>query len=192
MTTNPTEPQNADDRWYELQIQLGLIPAPPAAAPVRPPEPPPAPPPPPVAVAPPPALEPDDEPGDELPPIEELDLEAPADALVESLPPAGDEDDAGGTDDEDKGQGDGRKRRRRRRRRRKDRPDDATATTTEPKPSEDAEPIEAPEPAEMNDDVAIEVGGPSDDEAIAEPEPVLEWNVPSWQELISSLYRPER
>lgn len=108
--------------------------------------------------------------------------------------------------------GTGRKRRRRRRRRRRggsDQPADATADAGSPEGEEAAEAAES-EPAE-GDFEASEVGFA--DESEAEPDTELvsvdsesdedagedllrdliaNWNVPSWDDVVGGLYRPER
>jgi hypothetical protein len=91
----------------------------------------------------------------------------------EDAPDAGREP-ADGTTDEQTG-----KRRRRRRSRRKKKPDESVAeggveSTGEPTPDESPAPID------------------EDDEEEPTAEVVRNWNVPSWDELIGSLYRPER
>jgi hypothetical protein len=76
------------------------------------------------------------------------------------------------------------KPRRRRRGRRRRRSDSGA-------PEEGAEGPEALEESAA-DDPGNDDTGEEEGEAEAETEPFTDWNVPSWQELIGSLYRPER
>ena len=76
-----------------------------------------------------------------------------------------------------------RPRRRRGRRRRR----------SEGGPREDApEEREMPDESAADADQGEEDAGEEDDEEEVEIVPFADWNVPSWQELIGSLYRPER
>jgi len=113
--------------------------------------------------------------------------------------------------------GTGRKRRRRRRRRKKGGPGEpAAGETAEAAPAEEAEAEEPvasyrgsvrtaaprPEPEEAGfEEEAAEVGEESGGVALAAEEDtggemlrdlIANWNVPSWDEIVGGLYRPER
>ncbi|MCX7702242.1 MAG: hypothetical protein N2039_15305 [Gemmataceae bacterium] len=90
-----------------------------------------------------------------------------------------------------------KKRRRRRRRRRKseasvDEPtnDAATPETETASASLNGEVTPESEPSDVEGD--DDEGEVEDDEEEIEPISLPDWNVPTWQELIDSLYRPER
>src|SRR5262249_54282830 len=81
------------------------------------------------------------------------------------------------------------KRPRRRRGRRRRRPDGSSPREEAAEEREgSAAPAADEEDAEDGGDEADEPAGEDEVEA----EPFVDWNVPSWQELIGSLYRPER
>lgn len=191
------------DHWKALQRELGLSPAEPAPAsrPIpRAEAPPPIAEPPerePISAAevgvPPPPDEAFPEPIDAGEPIVE---EATTDMIEESLG-----EPAPGSQDEEEADRTGDKRRRRRRRRGRGKGKgregegeiaaaEPEAGPTEPVPATAApeEPIveEAPEEVEESAEPVAEIEEP------VEPEPYADWNVPSWQELIGSLYRPDR
>jgi ribonuclease E len=87
----------------------------------------------------------------------------------------------------------GEKRRRRRRRRRRrgggDAPEGAPAEAGAP-PS-NGQPTEEPAAEDAETFEEGDEEGEDDEEEI-EPLSIPDWNVPTWQELIASLYRPER
>jgi hypothetical protein len=92
----------------------------------------------------------------------------------------------------------GEKRRRRRRRRRRRGADEATedgvAKSDRPLEGSDSAPSSAFSANDADDglqDDGDDEGEDDDDEEI-EPLSIPDWNVPTWQELIASLYRPER
>lgn len=206
------------DHWQALQRELGLTPAEPAAAPKPPlPVPTPAPVAPlprvqaTVVATPPPIVE-----SAPAEPVEAdlgridtalvLTQEVTAEMLEESL---GDAPEAGTDDEEDAGTpGDKRPRRRRRRRRRGGREDaretESPAPAVEIVASMPAAPepmpvpvlvtaVEEPADEEAPEEVEDAPADPVvDTEEAVEPEPYADWNVPSWQELIASLYRPDR
>jgi ribonuclease E len=112
--------------------------------------------------------------------------------------------------------GTGRKRRRRRRRRKKGGPagqpgseaaEGAEPVAAEPE-ADDAEPVERPQPVvraraeaevEADDDEAEEIEPAAVPLAAEEDtgsevlrELIASWNVPSWDDIVSGLYRPER
>jgi hypothetical protein len=97
--------------------------------------------------------------------------------------------------DEQTAPGEKRRRRRRRRRRRGagEAADDGAGKSDSPLEGAEgaAGPTEAAEAGDEEDD-----GGEDDltddDEEEIEPLSIPDWNVPTWQELIASLYRPER
>jgi len=126
-----------------------------------------------------------------------------------------DDDEEGSTEEGGETTGDdgGKKRRRRRRRRKKGAagPKDAVAEDAKPAPvtSKPTPVVSKPVPVpvavaeeesldteldedEVEDEVLYE-GGQDEEEEDAVAMEILEtWNVPTWQELIASLYRPER
>lgn len=167
-----TDP-NENDGWADLYSDLGIdVPAsPPKAAPPEP------------------------------EPVEEIELvAAPEDAESEA-----DEEFAGGLDEGDESEDDGapegatseegdpgqKKRRRRRRRRKKKGPGEGTEADATP----EAEPELAAVAASTEDEGEFAA---EDDESVegASPEATREiisnWNVPSWQEIVAGLYRPDR
>lgn len=89
-----------------------------------------------------------------------------------------------------------KKRRRRRRRRKSESPSDkappadsGTPDASTASPSGESETIADSEPSDLETD---EDDSDSDDIEEIEPISLPDWNVPTWQELIDSLYRPER
>lgn len=137
-------------------------------------------------------------------PVEEPQLvEAPEDAEGEP-----DEEFAVALDDCDDGDADGeadeltpegtpgegepgqkKRRRRRRRRKKKGGGSEAAAPEGDAEPMTDAEPepVEAVEDEEAFDDDSVEGASPE-----ATREIISNWNVPSWQEIVAGLYRPDR
>lgn len=203
---NEIDEQERLARWRELQIELGLAvdePAAPAAS-VVPAPPVPPPPPPPVPVPPPAArvvnVEPEPLPF-ELPPESELIPETSdsgdgTENQVEVGEAPEELTDTDGPPDGDK------KRRRRRRRRRKGGPEaaptaapglaspaiaDAATPETLAPPSDDTDLSEGDEYLDDG-----EAADDDDDDDDIEPISFSDIVVPSWQELIASLYRPER
>jgi hypothetical protein len=90
-----------------------------------------------------------------------------------------------------------KKRRRRRRRRRRNDAAETTSSDGEDPDShangaltEGESPAEDDSSSEETDDT--DDGADDDDEEVIEPIVLPDWNVPTWQELIDSLYRPER
>ena len=81
------------------------------------------------------------------------------------------------------------KRRRRRRRRRGRKSDDVPSSNA----ATDLAPAATPDAAELDDgDDDDDDTTDLDDDEDVEPITFTDWNVPTWQELIGSLYRPER
>jgi len=94
------------------------------------------------------------------------------------------------TSEELAAQGDNHRRRRRRRRRRGggDGADESAVKSDGP-----LENAGLPSPSATDaDDEAQDDGEEDEDEEEIEPLSIPDWNVPTWQELIASLYRPER
>jgi hypothetical protein len=90
--------------------------------------------------------------------------------------------------------GTGRKRRRRRRRKKGGPTDPPAAGPDEEEAAADADPPEA-EPAEAEDVEAFAGGDPEDAEEVGGEllrDLIANWNVPSWDEIVSGLHRPER
>jgi|DewCreStandDraft_4_1066084.scaffolds.fasta_scaffold121985_2 hypothetical protein len=92
-----------------------------------------------------------------------------------------------------------KRRRRRRRRRRGDSPTDAaTAESIETEANQESTASEDEVEGEVETESSNECeesdddSRDDDDEEEVEPISLPDWNVPSWQELIDSLYRPER
>jgi len=193
-----------DDSWSDLAAELGLEsgphPKPQPSPGAREQTPPPAP-------AVPPAeeayhsLEADDESADEEGP-DAVDAEPDDTVVIPALqgePEA--EGDAGEPGGDQPGQG-GRKRRRRRRRRKKGggaQPADANGPATEAAAgeAEDEAADDGDEPGDEAEGFEEEAGGlvavggdePSNEAA---RDVIANWNVPSWQEIVAGLYRPDR
>jgi hypothetical protein len=102
--------------------------------------------------------------------------------------------------DEATAQGGKRRRRRRRRRRGDEAPGGDRPAPAETQPRSDRpaapQPVELAGPGSAADDDELEDeaddGTVLDDDEEIEPLSIPDWNVPTWQELIASLYRPER
>ena len=174
---SPTDPLESDDGWADLARELGLEGGSEPATPTAEPDP----------VDEPPAVLADD-----FADAADDDYESPVfgPEVDEESDDAGDDDDeTEGSADESGGEEDGEpgtKKRRRRRRRRKKKGSDASG-------GENADETEvatvAEEPVADGDP-----DGPGDDEG-ATPEMTRElirtWNVPSWEEIVTGLYRPQ-
>jgi ribonuclease E len=97
---------------------------------------------------------------------------------------------AKGDDDEEPEGPDGEDRRKRRRRRRRRRPDEEPAEEASKPASSAPDDLEELEEVDIERDEPLPVAHADDDD---EPEEDFsDWNVPSWNELIASLYRPDR
>ncbi len=201
------------NRWRELHKLLGLPPESQAAAPER--APPRAEPPAEASAVPLPHREPEEERDlaeEELgEPLEE-EVETPPPEEEEILPPPSareeQEEEAEALADEEEPPRRGRRRGRRGRRGRPGREEEARRPVsletddTEVEPAEDVSgrehPLRSPdeEPAEdlsSEDEEELEPVSDSTDEDDDEPmETFADWNVPSWQEIVASLYRPDR
>jgi ribonuclease E len=193
------------DRWRELHELLGL---PPDEAPAAPPPPPPAP----KHIEPAPLTSAEPEELASLPKAPRVFDEPRTDASVvqeeasvppleeEEIPPPLSDDETAPTEarmteeDEDRPRR-GRRRGRRGRRsrsRREEAPADVASLDND---DTDVEPTEnelAPAPAAVDDDEEEMPAARLDDEDDEPLETFADWNVPSWQEIVASLYRPER
>ena len=195
---------DSDDPWKLLQQELGLVPAEdPAARAPRPAPPPPKPvadvppdlpsPSPALEVPPPPRVP---EPADE--PLPTVRVEFAADLAANAEPPTAEENvvemgEAPEEIPEEPAPPDDGKRKRRRRRRRGRKPDEAPAINGEATQPVAADAQGIPEPADQSDEEEDDAGAEDDDDDDdVEPIVLTDWNVPTWQELIGSLYRPER
>jgi ribonuclease E len=169
------DPSQADDDWAQLARELERdIPPPSAEAPV-------------TAQA--------DEFADAVHAEEFEELESAADGEAEAVPADG------AVVAGEESPGTGRKRRRRRRRRRKGAVESAADEGIEEPDLEEEEPVEAVEEAaaEEEDEGEFDEGVPRDEEEEAEDaggellrELIATWNVPSWDEIVSGLHRPDR
>lgn len=209
---NTTSPNAANDfdpdekerleNWRALQIALGLVPD---ELPVPASE----------VTSPPPAAPTLREPAPQAPRVRDSTDDAAVEVLAaemlsptessaeaESAPVAGEEqevevgeapEEVPEEPGEEQGPGDKKRRRRRRRRRR-----GAGEGGTEAAAEANGEPSAVGLPgAEAEPPLADAEGGEGDDEfedeeEEIEPISIPDWNVPTWQELIESLYRPER
>jgi hypothetical protein len=129
------------------------------------------------------------------------DVPVRAEEGIEKLEPDGDADGDGPPDGQPNT---GRKRRRRRRRRRRgggDQPESAAGAAggVEPEETAGAEDVEASDVSysdeEESDSDFAAVGEESSDEDAGEEllrDLIANWNVPSWDDVVAGLYRPER
>jgi len=138
-------------------------------------------------------------------PAEEMGLFS--EVVEETSAPEGEEPLESGGEFEGEGPPDGqpgigRKRRRRRRRRRRGGPEQAAET-----PGGEAAEVEESAPDEVSDEEAAESGFSEEDEAELLPvdaetdedageellrDLIANWNVPSWDDVVAGLYRPDR
>ncbi|HVK17215.1 MAG TPA: hypothetical protein VM533_09725 [Fimbriiglobus sp.] len=179
-----TDPRNQDDSWGELYRELGVDdPEPSKPAPVRE------------------EAEPDDEPEvieliesetDEIgEPAQAFD-EAGEDELVESAEGEGELADGGAAE----GEGEpGQKKRRRRRRRRKKKGAAGQSAGEEAAGFDEGEGEESETQLDSDEEETEAVIGPGVEEEVT-PEMtrdiISNWNVPSWEEIVAGLHRPDR
>lgn len=158
----------------------------------------------------PPKAKPASEPEPAPPPMEEVAFdEEPAAPWADEVPPlaveSGSEDmiveAAGEGDGEETTEGEGgeqtgpeRKRRRRRRRRRKGGPADEAGETTAVGADGGPQQTDGYEDDDQDQEaVAVSAGAVADDSPAGTLRDLIaHWNVPSWDDIISGLYRPER
>ena len=173
-----TDPRNPDDSWGELYRELGVDDPESSKPAARGDEP-----------------APDDEP--ELIELTESAADEEVGEAAQAFDDTGDDEPADGPAVEGEGEGEpGQKKRRRRRRRRKKKGTAGQSAGEEAGGFDgEGEPEESETQLEGDDDGPEETAGRGVEEEVT-PEMtrdiIANWNVPSWEEIVAGLHRPER